>query len=272
QTEVSDDLWTVSGDSTQLHQVIMNLCVNARDAMLDGGVLSVTASNSFIDENYARMHTDAKSGSYVVVEVSDTGTGIPAEIMDRIFEPFFTTKRHGKGTGLGLSTSLAIVKSHGGFINVYSELGSGTSFKVYLPAIKYTIHEAKKRQKELPDGHGEWILVAEDEVLIREITSSALETYGYKVITANDGAEAVAMYAENIDKIKVILIDMMMPVMDGQASIRAILRINPKVKIIAVSGLTEKDRLSKVADLVAAFLPKPYTTEKLLKTIYELLK
>ena len=144
RTDISKDLWTISGDATQLHQVIMNLCVNARDAMPDGGVLSISAENFFIDENYARINIDAKVGPYVVITVSDTGTGIPPEILDRIFEPFFTTKEPGKGTGLGLSTSLAIVKSHGGFINVYSEVGRGTAFKVYLPVLQQLKHKRKK--------------------------------------------------------------------------------------------------------------------------------
>ncbi|MDL5503081.1 MAG: ATP-binding protein, partial [Candidatus Methanoperedens sp.] len=136
ETDIPKDLFTISGDATQLHQVIMNLSVNARDVMPDGGVLSITASNFFIDENYVRIHKEAKVGSYVIISVSDTGSGIPPRIIDRIFEPFFTTKEFGKGTGLGLSTALAIVKSHNGFINVYSEVGKGTTFKVYLPAVK----------------------------------------------------------------------------------------------------------------------------------------
>ncbi|MCX9087939.1 MAG: PAS domain S-box protein [Candidatus Methanoperedens sp.] len=271
QTNIEKDLFTISGDATQLHQVIMNLSVNARDVMQDGGVLSITASNFFIDENYARMHKEAKVGSYVIISVSDTGSGIPPRIVDRIFEPFFTTKEFGKGTGLGLSTALAIVRSHGGFINVYSEIGKGTTFKVYLPAVKTEIQK-EEEQLKLYIGHGELILVAEDEGSIREITSSTLETYGYKVLTSSDGAEAVALYAQNKDKVKVVLMDMMMPVMDGYASIRAIRKINPEVKIIAVSGLAEKDKLAKIGSSHAkAFLPKPYTAEKLLKTIHEII-
>ncbi len=272
RTDIQNDLFTISGDATQLHQVIMNLCVNARDAMPDGGILSITASNFFIDKNYVQMHTEAKVGPYVVIAVSDTGIGIPPGIMDRIFEPFFTTKEFGKGTGLGLSTALAIVKSHGGFINVYSEVGKGTTFRVYLPSIKTEMQNVKEEQLELLIGQGELVLVAEDEDSIREVTVSTLEEYGYNVLTANDGADAVALYAQNKDKIKVVLMDMMMPVMDGHASIRAIRKINPGVKIIAVSGLAEKDKLAKIADTrVHAFLPKPYTAERLLKTIREVI-
>jgi two-component system cell cycle sensor histidine kinase/response regulator CckA len=270
RTDLPKNLWTISGDSTQLHQVIMNLCVNARDAMPDGGTLRITASNISIDESYAQMNTEAREGSYIVIAVSDTGTGIPSEILDRIFEPFFTTKEFGKGTGLGLSTAHAIVKSHGGFMNVYSEVGEGTMFKVYLPAIRTEMEKAQEQKCELPSGHGELILVVEDEASISKVTSSTLEAYGYKVLTADDGAQAVALYAQNKDKIKVVLMDMMMPVMDGQASIKAIHRINPGAKIIATSGLSEKDKLVKVAGTdINAFLPKPYTAEQLLKTIYE---
>ncbi|MGB8217232.1 MAG: PAS domain S-box protein [Candidatus Methanoperedens sp.] len=272
RTDVPKNLFTISGDATQLHQVIMNLCVNARDAMPDGGILDITASNFFVDENYIQMHTEAKVGPYVIIAVSDNGTGIPPEIVDRIFEPFFTTKDFGKGTGLGLSTAHAIVKSHGGFINVYSEAGKGTTFRVYLPAIEAGMQNAGEQQLELQSGHGELVMIAEDENSVREVTVSTLEKYGYNVLAANDGAEAVALYAQNKGKIKVILMDMMMPFMDGEGSIRAIRKINHGVKIIAVSGLAEKDRLAKIADTrVHAFLPKPYTAERLLKTIHEVL-
>jgi PAS domain S-box-containing protein len=271
KTDISRDLFTISGDATQLYQVIMNLCVNARDAMPDGGVLEITASNFYVDESYARMNIDSKVGQYIIITVSDTGTGIPPKIIGRIFEPFFTTKEPGKGTGLGLSTSLGIVKSHGGFINVDSEVGEGTTFKIYLPAFKTEIQGAQMQQPELLTGQGELILVAEDEGSIREITCSTLEAYGYEVIAAEDGAQAVAEYAQNTGKIKLILMDMMMPVMDGHASIRAVRKINPDVKIIGVSGLAEKDKLRDISNHTNAFLPKPYTAEILLRTVHEVL-
>lgn len=272
KTDIQKDLFNISGDATQLYQVIMNLCVNARDAMQDGGILNITASNFFIDENYAHMNIEAKAGSYIVISVSDTGIGIPPKILDRIFEPFFTTKEFGKGTGLGLSTALAIVKSHGGFINVYSEVGKGTTFRVYLPAIKTEMQNVEEQKLELLTGQGELVLVAEDEDSIREVTVSTLEKYGYNVLAANDGADAVALYAQNKNKIKVILMDMMMPVMDGEVSIRAIRKINPAVRVIIVSGLAEKDKLAKIESTHAhTLLPKPYTAEKLLKTIREVI-
>jgi two-component system, cell cycle sensor histidine kinase and response regulator CckA len=271
RADIPKDLWTISGDATQLHQVIMNLCVNARDAMPDGGILSISAENFLVDESYAKMNTEAKIGPYVVITVSDTGTGILPELMDRIFEPFFTTKEHGKGTGLGLSTALGIVKSHGGFITIYSEVGNGTAFKVYLPAITTPeTLKAEEKQLELPAGHGESILVVDDEDQIREITKKTLETHGYRVITANDGKEAIASYLQHRELIRAVLIDMMMPVMDGPASIRELHKINPGLEIIAVSGLTEKDKLAKV-DEAHAFLMKPYTIEKLLNTIHDVI-
>ncbi|VVB90166.1 Methanogenesis regulatory histidine kinase FilI [uncultured archaeon] len=270
RTDLPKDLSTISGDATQLHQVMMNLCVNARDAMPDGGILRISARNFLVDGSYARMNTEANIGPYIIITVSDTGTGIPPEIIDRIFEPFFTTKEFGKGTGLGLSTSHAIVKSHGGFINVYSEVGKGTIFKIYLPAIKTEMQKAQEQKLDLSLGHGELVLIVEDEASIRDVTCSTLETCGYKVLTADDGAQAVALYAKDKDKINIVLMDMMMPVMDGHASIKAIHRINPGAKIIATSGLSEKDKLMKVTGTgINAFLPKPYTAEQLLKTINE---
>lgn len=272
RTDMQKDLWTISGDATQLHQVLMNLCINARDAMPQGGTLSISAENFYLDEIHAQKNIEARVGSYIIISISDTGTGIPPEIQERIFEPFFTTKEPGKGTGLGLSTALAIVKSHGGFMTVYSEAGKGATFRVYLPALK-TESKIKEVQKpEFPSGHGELILVAEDETLIREITGSILEKYGYRVLTASDGEEAVESYLKNRDEIKAVLLDMVMPSMDGLESIQALRGIEPEVKIIAVSGLAEKEKLAKIAEAhVQAFLPKPYTAEKLLKTLSEVL-
>jgi len=266
-TDIAPDLWPVSGDATQLHQVFMNLCVNARDAMPDGGTLSICAENIFIDENYARMNLDASVGSYIVISVADTGTGMLPEIVDRIFEPFFTTKELGKGTGLGLSTVIGIVKSHGGFVNVYSEVGRGTQFKVYLSAVEE--RETQQSQNlELPRGHRELFLVVDDETAICEITKTTLETYNYKVLTATDGIEAIALYAQHKDEISVVLMDMIMPGMDGPTTIRTLQKINPLVKIIAVSGLASSDKVSLAMSAgVKAFLSKPYTAQELLKTL-----
>lgn len=265
--QIPENLWMVLGDSTQLHQVLMNLCVNARDAMVDGGTLSIWADNFVVDDNYAKMHLDAKPGAYVVVTVTDTGMGIPHKIINRIFEPFFTTKETGKGTGLGLSTVLGIIKSHSGFVNVYSEVYKGSRFQVYLPA-QQVLATPEKPDFDLVDGGGEVILVVDDEDSIRDITKTSLEIHNYKALTACDGVEAIAIYAEHREQISVVLTDMVMPTMDGVTTIRTLKKINPDVKIIAVSGLANGDKLNLINQMgVQAFLPKPYTATELLQTI-----
>ncbi|HEY9749942.1 MAG TPA: response regulator [Allocoleopsis sp.] len=266
------DLWPILGDATQLHQVLMNLCVNARDAMPEGGTLSLSAENLWIDENYARMYLDAKVGPYVVLTVTDTGIGISPENLDKIFEPFFTTKEIGKGTGLGLSTVIGIVKGHGGFVTVYSQLHKGTMFKVYLPAQETTVDTQAKAQRHLPKGQGELILVVDDEEPIRETTRISLEAYGYQVLTANDGIEAIALYAQHQQEVSVVLIDMMMPSMDGPMTIRMLQKLDPEVKIIAVSGLVSGYDVGENNSIgIQTFLPKPYTTEELLKNLQTIL-
>jgi PAS domain S-box-containing protein len=270
-TDVLQDLWMVSGDSTQLHQVLMNLCVNARDAMPNGGSLSIYAENVLIDENYARMNLEAKEGPYIVMTVSDTGVGIAKEILDRIFEPFFTTKDVGKGTGLGLSTVLGIVKSHGGFVNVYSEPGTGTSFQVYLPAVE-GMETITPEQLPPQTGHGELILIVDDEVAIQEIAKTSLETHNYKTLIASDGIEAIALYAQNRDKIDAVLMDIMLPTLDGLTAIRTLQKINPLVRIIASSGLMSDKKLSAVAAIgINTFLVKPYTVNELLLSLHKVL-
>ena len=269
KTDIPRDLWTVSADPTQMHQVLLNLLVNARDAMPKGGTLTISAENIKLDESYSPMHPEAKPGAHVSIVITDTGTGIPTDIREKIFEPFFTTKEIGMGTGLGLSTTLAIVKSHAGFINLESELGHGTTFSVYIPATGTASSVAAAiEETDLPMGNGELILVIDDESAIREITRETLESYGYKVLSASDGAEGVAAFAENKKKIKAVITDIMMPVMDGTAAILALRKINPDVKIIATSGMTSKGQITPPLDSnVQAFLTKPYTAEKLLKAL-----
>ena len=274
KSEIPRDLWTVTGDATQLHQVLMNLCVNARDAMPDGGWLSLSASNVQLDEAYAQMNIEAKPIRYVVLKVEDTGTGMSPGVLEKIFDPFFTTKEVGKGTGLGLSTTRSIVKSHGGFINVYSEPGKGTSFKVYLPAVEQgPTASVESIQEGIPMGEGELILIVEDEISLRDITRQILESYGYQVVTAVDGAEALALYIERKNEIRLVITDMMMPYMDGPATIRAIRKINPTARIIATSGLMVSEYAKEAKDLGAQeFLAKPYTAETLLQTMREALE
>jgi PAS domain S-box-containing protein len=271
-----DDLWWIDGDPTQLNQVLLNLCVNARDAMPIGGVLAVTARNADIDEHYASMHRGLTAGRFVMVQVADAGVGIPQQIIDRIFEPFFTTKEVGRGTGLGLSTVVAIVRSHGGTVHVYSELGKGTKFTVYLPAQQLGETPALPSQpakRSLPRGDGELILVVDDEPPILAITLQTLEAFGYKVIVSKDGAQAVGLYALRRDEIALVITDMMMPVMDGPALITALRHIDPDVKIIASSGLTDDGRASRAAFAgITDFLYKPYSADVLLNTVSGLLK
>jgi PAS domain S-box-containing protein len=262
--------WTVLGDTTQLHQVLLNLCVNARDAMPEGGKLAMSLENVSIDEHYAAMDMHSRVGKYVVIKVADSGLGIPAEIIDKIFDPFFTTKEVGKGTGLGLSTVMAIVKSHEGFVNVYSELGHGTTFKVYLPASDVSGEGAKQHSGRLitSRGKGEMVLVIDDEVSILNITSQTLQAFGYRVLTATDGAKALDIYRENRDEIALVLTDMSMPNMDGATVIRTLMGLNPMAKIIATSGLSIGGNPAPALELgVQHFLPKPYTAATLLKTV-----
>ena len=253
--------------------MLLNLCVNARDAMPRGGCLRISARNQRIDEHHAAMHPEAHPGPYVVLEVTDTGEGMPPAVVERIFEPFFTTKEVGQGTGLGLSTTHAIVKSHGGFITVESAPGKGTTFQVSLPAETGPAEvQAETAALELPRGDGEIILIIDDEASIRSITGQTLEAFGYRVMSAGDGAEGVAKYAQYAGEIAAVLTDMMMPVMDGTATIRVLQRINPAVKIIAASGSGGRGMEAEAKDAgVKHFLPKPYTAETLLRTLSKLL-
>jgi PAS domain S-box-containing protein len=267
-----DKLWAIRADPTQIHQVLMNLLVNAQDAMPGGGEITIEAGNVSVDENYSRMMPDAKPGRYVRIAMRDTGTGIARDKIERIFEPFFTTKGQGKGTGLGLSTALAIVKSHGGFIGVYSEENKGTEFKIYLPAVDINAAVEYAGDKgEVPKGHGELVLVADDEAAVREITRSTLEACGYKVLTAGDGTEAVAVFAEHSNEIKLVLIDTMMPYMDGPSAIRAMRRLNPDIRVILNSGMAQNG--ASIEDIqVNGFLGKPHTADQLLNALAAALK
>ncbi len=274
-SRVPVDLWLVTGDPTQLHQVVLNLCVNARDAMPDGGTLTLEVRNEEIDPQYAAMNRGVAPGRYAVLEVTDTGCGMPKEVVERIFEPFFTTKEVGKGTGLGLSTVLGIVRSHGGFVNVSSEPGEGSSFKVYLPAQPKdgaVVADGDVARVEVPHGKGEGVLVVDDETSILDITKETLESSGYRVFTAEDGAQAIGVYATHRAKIDLVLTDIMMPVMDGIALITALRRINPMVKVVAASGIKDSQSVARANSAgVSHFLAKPYSADVLLETLHRVL-
>ena len=269
-----DDLPSFLGDPTQLHQILLNLCVNARDAMPTGGTLAITAGSVVMDEAAAAVQMDAKPGTYVTISVSDTGTGIPPEVVDKIFDPFFTTKEIGKGTGLGLSTVLSITKSHGGFITVSSEPNQETSFTIFLPAVPHTGSSSGStpppaEEQPIPHGRGELILIVDDEEAIRTTTRQTLEAMDYRTLVAADGAEAVALYTQHNAEIAVVLTDMMMPVMDGPTTIRMLQCINPDVKIIAASGVSHLGGPAKVAEMgVRHFLPKPYSAQTVMTTLH----
>ena len=263
------------GDPTQVHQILLNLCVNGRDAMPTGGRLRISTGTLSVDANYAAMNSNAKPGEYVVIAVQDSGTGISKRILDKIFDPFFTTKELGVGTGLGLSTTLGIVNSHGGFIDVESRLGEGSTFKVHFPAELAPSKEPKVSligPEPSPPGNGELILIVDDEEAVREITRGTLESYGYKTLVARDGAEAIAIYAQNLGAIDVVLTDLMMPVMDGPATITVLRRMNPSARIVAVTGLATPLDTAKMKALgVKHLLPKPYTAQTILKELKRIL-
>jgi two-component system, cell cycle sensor histidine kinase and response regulator CckA len=267
-TRVPRDLWTVLGDGTQLHQVLMNLCVNARDAMPDGGRLCLSADNVRPGQECGCPRLSAGAIPYVRISVEDTGTGIPREVKERIFDPFFTTKDPGKGTGLGLSTSLSIVQSYGGFMDVDTAAGKGSIFNVFFPAVTERAVETDDEEEAIPLGRGELILVIDDESSVREITRQTLESYGYTVATAQDGTEAVGIFAEKRDEVQAVITDVMMPFMDGAATVRALRRMKPQVKIIVMSGLLSTDEGKGMNGLhLQAFLAKPFTAQVLLKTL-----
>lgn len=268
------DLWIIDGDPTQIHQVLLNLCVNAGDAISGAGRISISAENTHLDASFAAVNLEAEEGPYVCIRVEDTGEGIPADIIDRIFDPFFTTKAIGKGTGLGLPTSLAIVKSHGGFIRISSKPGVGTLARVYLPAHpEFNDAPHALSPLDLPQGGGETILVVDDEALIRQIACHALENFGYRTLIAANGADALALYLEHQSEIAIVFTDLMMPVMDGQEMIGRILEINPAARIIATSGIVPNlDAPHSAMNGTRHFLPKPYTAESLLKCIRQVLE
>lgn len=272
---IEDQPWPVIGDPTQVNQVLLNLCVNARDAMEEGGRIRIKVFNTEIDSQFAAMDRTATEGKFVVVEISDEGCGMSKEVRERVFEPFFTTKEMGKGTGLGLSTVMGIIRSHGGFVNVYSEVGRGSVFKVYLPSAESVGEEdAVYADGDLhPRGHGECILVVDDEVSILTITKQTLEAFGYMVLIAEDGAQGLVVFLENRQRVSLVLTDMMMPVMDGPTFVRALRRIDARLPIIGASGLNANGSVAKAAAAgIRHFINKPYSTSVILQTVAAVFK
>jgi PAS domain S-box-containing protein len=271
----SRGIWPVYGDPTQLHQVLMNLAVNARDAMPDGGTITLGAENVKVDAQYAAtLKNGIEPGNYLAWAVTDTGAGIPAEIKDRIFDPFFTTKELGKGTGLGLSTVIGIVRGHNGGLTLESELGCGTKFTIFIPAIPgEALAEKESDRPELIQGNGELVLVVDDERGVLEMSRLVLERHGYRIAIARDGIEGLDFYARHVDEVAVVLTDIHMPKFDGLALVKAMRKLNPGVPIITSSGHTGvevEEMLQKLE--VNRFLKKPYTKGQLLGSISDVVE
>ncbi len=276
ERQVPSDLWPVQGNATQIHQVLLNLCVNARDAMPQGGTLRLTAANRQFYTAEAAAIPGAQPGAWLMLEVADTGSGIPPDVLERIWTPFFTTKPTGKGTGLGLATVRGIVAGHHGFIELDPKVGHGTTFRVYLPAVA---SESTQRHSATPfaspGGHGELLLVVDDEAPIRDIATAILTEHGFRVVACADGLEALELFATRASEFSLILTDVDMPRLGGVALARAALQIRPDIRLVGMSGLSRNQigggELQEIRRLAHGFLNKPFRAEDLLNTVHQLL-
>jgi CheY-like chemotaxis protein len=273
EDNVPVDLVPIMADPTQIHQVILNLCVNARDSMPSGGTLRLRAANCILDEAEAAKIEGASAGSWLMLHIEDTGTGIPADTLSHIWEPFFTTKDSGMGTGLGLSTVRGIVENHKGFISLTTVPNKGTTFRVYLPATEVpsaNVGAAPARARAIR-GNGELVLIVDDEPQIRDVTAAILKRHGYRVLIAADGIEAVALFAPRSNEISVVVTDLRMPNLDGSALAHIVRRLNPLVKTLAVSGLSSGADAAEMKRMAGAFLYKPFKADALLQAVSLLL-
>ena len=272
KTSLTEKELIVMADSGQIEQVLMNLATNARDAMHSGGRLTISSELVELDEKYMQLHGNGLPGRYAVVSATDTGSGMDEETKKRIFEPFFTTKEKGRGTGLGLAIVYGIIKQHNGHIEVYSEPGHGTIFRIYLPLIEATVEEEQETEIAYPEGGTETILVAEDDREISKITNIVLRDFGYKVILAEDGEDAINKYIENKEDIQLVILDMIMPKKSGKEAYEAIRKINPDIKVLFFSGYSA-DIIQREGILTEKleFIMKPVTPKDLLRKVRDIL-
>ena len=269
---LADNLWTISADPTQVEQIVLNLAVNGKHAMPQGGRLVIETKNVKLDEEYCRTHLETKPGRYVLLMVSDTGHGMEKEVLGRIFEPFFTTKKTGEGSGLGLATVFGIVKSHGGSITCYSEPGVGTTFKIHFPAIEGEPEWGAETTQEMPAFGTETLLVVDDEESIRKLTKDLLNSVGYKVLTASTGREALNVYSEGQGVISLVILDLIMPEMDGSKCLQELLQINPLAKVLIASGYSANGPAREAATIGAkGYVGKPYNVRELLRMVRSVL-
>jgi two-component system, cell cycle sensor histidine kinase and response regulator CckA len=267
------DTFVVRADPTQVEQVIMNLCLNSRDAMPNGGKLMIETRNITIDESFRAAHTRARPGKYVRLSVADTGSGMDVATLDRVFEPFFTTKEAGKGTGLGLATVYGIVEQHGGFIGVESEVGAGTTFRVFWPVSAAVVIEAPAKEDAPPaKGGSEVVLIAEDHDGLREIARETLDLLGYPVILARDGEEAVEKFRNNCDRIGLLLLDVVLPKLSGPEVYARISAEKPGIPVVFATGYSSDHSLiGKMSESGIPVLQKPYSPRDLARKVREAL-
>lgn len=270
--KIADANLTVMAESNQIEQVLINLCTNARDAMLNGGHLNIKTDFIKVDTEFLKAHGYGKGGNYALISVTDNGTGMDEATKKKIFKPFFTTKKEGKGTGLGLSIVHRIINQHNGYINVYSELGKGTTFKIYLPLTTSEVEEKKSTELSTPIGGTETILLAEDDIDVRELTRAVLEEFGYTVIAAVNGEDAINKFMENKDEIHILLLDMVMPKKGGKEVYEEIKKIRPDIQVLFASGypsdiMHKKDICEQGLD----FILKPVPPQELLRKLREIL-
>jgi two-component system cell cycle sensor histidine kinase/response regulator CckA len=267
QTHLTERPAIIEADAAQIQQVLMNLCVNALDAMPNGGKLIIETELSNLMEEHVLTHLGAKAGPYVILSVSDTGIGMDKEVVKRIFEPFFTTKEKGKGTGLGLAMVYGVIRNHGGFIRTYSETGAGSTFKVYLPMADKA-EQRESSELQVPQGGNETVLVVDDEEAIRSLAKDTLESNGYTVLLAQDGVEAIEFYERHFQQIALVILDMVMPKMGGRETFLKMKEINPTIKALLSTGYSQNGKAREILDSgVLGFIQKPYQANRLLAKV-----